>query len=95
MQNQLKPVGVKLDPELKTRLKRLGEAKHRSSHWMMREAIRQYIEREEAAERLRQETLERWNAFKQDGKHVGHEAMVAWLSTWGTDKETGRPPCEK
>jgi len=56
----------------------------------MREAIREYVEREEEAEKLRQETIERWKAYKKDGKHVSNEAMIAWLDTWGTDKEAGR-----
>lgn len=95
MQSQIKPVGVKLDPALKERLKKLGTAKHRSPHWIMREAILEYVEREEAAEKLRQETIERWKTYQKDGKHVSNEAMMAWLDTWGTDKETGRPSCEK
>ena len=41
------PVAVKIAPEMKERMKRLAEAKQRTPHWMMREAIRQYIEREE------------------------------------------------
>ncbi|MEK6725169.1 MAG: CopG family ribbon-helix-helix protein [Deltaproteobacteria bacterium] len=95
MQSQTKPLGVKLDHELKGRLKKLGEAKHRSPHWIMKEAIKMYVEREEAAEKLRQDTIERWRAYQKDGKHVSNEAMIAWLDTWGTDKETGRPLCEK
>ncbi|HLB05278.1 MAG TPA: ribbon-helix-helix protein, CopG family [Thermodesulfobacteriota bacterium] len=79
-----------LDHELRDRLKKLGTAKHRSPHWIMREAIREYVEREEEAEKLRQETIERWKAYKKDGKHVSNEAMIAWLDTWGTDKEAGR-----
>lgn len=95
MQSQIKPVGVKLDHELKGRLKKLGAAKHRSPHWIMKEAIREYVEREEASEKLRQETIERWKAYQKDGKQVSNEAMIAWLDTWGTDKEAGRPLCEK
>lgn len=91
MHSPLKPIGVKLEPALKDRLQRIGAVKHRSPHWMMKEAIREYIEREEAAERLRQETLQAWAAFQQDGKHVAHEAMTAWLNSWGTESETGRP----
>lgn len=95
MQSQTKPLGVKLDHELRERLKKLGTTKHRSPHWIMKQAIREYVEREEEAEKLRQETIERWKAYQKDGKHVSNETMIAWLDTWGTDKETGRPLCEK
>lgn len=40
-------VGVKLDDETRDRLKNLGEVKQRSVHWLMREAIQDYIEKEE------------------------------------------------
>ena len=49
---------VKLDAELKSRLDRLAGERRRSSHWLMREAIRQYVEREEARESFKQEALE-------------------------------------
>ena len=44
---------LKLDPELRDRLRRLAEARRRTPHWLMREAIAQYVDREEARERLR------------------------------------------
>lgn len=39
-------IGVKLDEEIRDRLKSLGTARQRSTHWLMREAIREYLERE-------------------------------------------------
>ena len=44
---------LKLEAGLKERLHRLATARRRSSHWLMREAIEQYVEREEARERLK------------------------------------------
>lgn len=44
-------IGVKLDAEIRDRLKALGAIKHRSAHWIIREAIREYLEREEEIER--------------------------------------------
>ena len=87
------PMAVKLDPELKERLLRLAAAKKRSPHWIMREALREYTEREELAENLRQETLKRWETYKVTGETVDNEAVMAWLDTWGTDHETKCPPC--
>ena len=34
-------MGVKLDRETRARLQKLGKARNRSSHWLMREAIRE------------------------------------------------------
>ncbi len=87
-------MAVKLEPEIQDRLKRLAAAKRRSPHWLMKEALREYVEKEEAAEKLRQETLERWEAYQLSGESVSNEAVMAWLDTWGTANETERPPCE-
>ncbi len=83
---------VKLDIGIKDRLDRLGQTKHRSPHWLMKEAITRYIEEEELKEQLIQETLTRWQEA-ETGKTVSHQSVSQWLDTWGTDKETQRPPC--
>ncbi len=41
---------IKLYDELKGRVQHLADARRRSSHWIMREAIAQYVEREEKRE---------------------------------------------
>ncbi|MCC4257123.1 ribbon-helix-helix protein, CopG family [Sphingobium sp. UBA5915] len=41
-----------LDDALKGRARQLAEVRRRSSHWIMREAIAQYVEREEKREAL-------------------------------------------
>ena len=82
-----KPVGVKLDEETLKRLKALGERLDRTPHWLMKEAIRQYLEREETAYRERQLLLERWESYQQTGESVPHDEVIQWLESWGTDKE--------
>jgi len=84
------PTGVKLDLKTKKRLQRLSKQKHRTPHWLMKEAISQYIEREEEGERFKKETLARWKEVSQ-GKTVRHEEVLEWLATWGREDETGRP----
>jgi len=88
------PTGVKLEAGTKTRLKKLSTLKRRTIHWLMKEAIAQYLDHEEQAEKLKQDTLARWEETEQN-KLVLHEPVMAWLDTWGTDNETKRPPCKK
>ncbi len=83
-------VGVKLDDETRARLKKLGEARQRSTHWIMREAIQKYLDREEREERRNQEADEAWLEYKQSGLGVDNGAMMAWVDSWGTDEEA---PC--
>ena len=44
---------------------------------MMHQAIEQYVEREEAREAFRQDTLKAWEEFQETGLHVSGEEMVA------------------
>jgi predicted transcriptional regulator len=78
---------VKLDDNIYERLKALGEARQRSPHWLMKEAIRQFLEREEKAEKIRRDTLERWARFEATGETMSHDAVETWLETWGTEAE--------
>jgi predicted transcriptional regulator len=84
---------VKLDTEIKTRLQRLAEARRRSAHWLMREAIEQYVEREERHEALRQEALAAWEAYQATGRHVTAEEADSWLARLeaGEDAEPPAP----
>lgn len=84
-------MGVKLDEQTRERLKRLGELKRRTPHWIMREAILTYLDREEQKEQEKQEDFERWRRYKSTGRHASHETVEAWLETWGTEEETECP----
>jgi predicted transcriptional regulator len=82
---------VKMDDATYDRLKALGAARQRSPHWLMKEAIRQFLEREEQAEHIRQDTLSRWANYEATGETVPHETVEAWLQTWGTENEAKCP----
>ncbi len=71
---------LKLDTDIKTRLERLAEARRRSADWLMREAIEQYIEREERRDSLRQDALAAWAAYQATGLHVTAEEADNWLA---------------
>jgi predicted transcriptional regulator len=86
---------VKLDDELKNRIQHLANVRQRSAHWIMREAIRDYVEREEARESFKQEAIASWKVYKETGKHLTGQEVRDWLNNWGTDKETDIPECHK
>ena len=93
MTTQVKPMAIKLTASERERLGKLAEAKKRAAHWLAKEAIGQYLEREEAAERFRRETLERWEEFCQTGRSVPHDAVMEWLESWGDENEAEGPKC--
>ncbi|MDR2208864.1 MAG: CopG family ribbon-helix-helix protein [Azoarcus sp.] len=86
---------LKIDDALKERVQQLAGLRQRSSHWIMREAITQYVEREEARERFRQEALASWTAYQETGRHLTGEEVRSWLKTWGTEGEAEIPACHE
>ena len=91
MQKQLKPIAIKLPENDRERLSRLAEAKKRSPHWLAKEAISQYLDREEAVEHFKQETIARWGEYRQTGKTVSNDVVMTWLDSWGTNEESEPP----
>lgn len=86
---------IKLDDDMKERVLHLAEARKRTSHWIMREAIAQYVEREEKREALRRDTLKAWEEFQETGLHATAEEVDEWLASWGTENELSAPECHK
>ena len=76
----LPTTSLKLDAELKIRVHRLAEARRRSAHWIMREAIEQYVEREERRQQLHQDALAAWDEYQATGRHVTDGEAEAWLA---------------
>jgi predicted transcriptional regulator len=86
---------IKLDDELKGRIRHLAETRRRSAHWIMREAIAQYVDREEKREALRQDTLKAWDEFQATGLRATADEVDKWLASWGTDDELPAPECHE
>lgn len=87
------PVAIKIDAKTKERVKRLAEARHRTSHWIMREAITQYVEREEKREIFRQDGIKAWNEYQAAGLHVTADEADAWLARLETGQDAEPPEC--
>ena len=90
-----KTVSVKLDNDMRDRIRIIADAKKRTTHWVMRQAIEQYIEREERREMFRQETLKAWEEYQETGLYVTVEEVTDWLETWGELDEKAAPICHR
>ena len=88
-------VSIKIDQKTKERYKKLARIKDRSAHWMMREAINQYVDREEKRESFRQDAVNSWNEYQETGLHATGDEVIQWLNTWGTDDEKDAPECHQ
>lgn len=86
---------LKIDDALKERVQQLASHRRRSAHWIMLEAIQQYVDREEARENFKKEALSSWTAFRENGRHLTGEEVGNWLETWGDDGDNPVPPCHE
>ncbi|NNM50863.1 MAG: ribbon-helix-helix protein, CopG family [Pseudomonadales bacterium] len=86
---------LKIEDSLKGRVQHLANQRRRSAHWIMLEAIQQYVEREEARENFKQEALASWATYQETSQHLTGQEVRAWLNTWGTEDEKAVPECHK
>jgi len=74
-------VGIRLDDEIQARLKNLGNIRDRSPHYLMKEAVATYLNREEEIEAEKALLKARWNKFELTGEAISHSDMKSWAST--------------
>ncbi len=88
-----KAVAVKLDQSTRDRIKRLAVARHRAPHWVMHEAIQQYVEREEKRESFKQDAIRAWGHYQATGLHVTEDEADAWLAKLESGIDAEPPKC--
>lgn len=91
--NAVQSTTIKIDQSIKDRVKRLADARHRTPHRVMLDAIREYVEREEKREAFRQDGIRAWNEYQATGLHVTHENADAWLAKLGEGQDVEPPAC--
>ena len=89
----MRPVAIKIESDIKERVKRLAEARQRSPDWLMREAINQYVDREEKREAYRQDGIAAWNEYQATGLHVTLDEADAWLAKLEAGEDVEPPEC--
>ena len=89
----MRPVAIKIESDIKERVKRLAEARQRSPDWLMREAIHQYVDREEKREAYRQDGIAAWNEYQATGLHVTLDEADAWLAKLEAGEDVEPPEC--
>lgn len=89
----IRPVAIKIDGDTRERLKRLAASRQRTPHWLMREAISQYVTREEKREAFRQDGINAWNEYQSCGRHATLEEADAWLAKLEAGQDVEPPEC--
>jgi predicted transcriptional regulator len=94
MTTAIRPTSVKLDDVTKERVNRLAAARDRTPHWMILEAIHQYVEREEKRETLRSAAVSAWADYQETGLHVSVDAADDWLTALSAGEDREAPECQ-
>lgn len=84
---------LKLANRLKQRVQRIAAARRRSPHWVMLEALEQYVDREEMREKTRKDALDAWEHFEATGLHLTGEEADAWLARLEAGEDAEVPEC--
>lgn len=82
---------ISLDRDTYYKVERLADARQLTPHRVVKEAIEQYLDREEKQEAFRRDTLKAWQEYEETGMHVDADEVSAWLNTWGDDAEVAPP----
>ena len=86
-------VAIKIEDDMKARVKRLADARQRTPHWLMREALTQYVDREEKREAFRQDSLKAWETFRATGLDVSADEADAWMPLLEQGHDIEPPKC--
>lgn len=89
------PLSVKLEANEKAALMKIAASKERSVHFVMRQALNEYIDREQKRIDFYEDGRKALEHYKETGLHVTHEEMMVWAQSIGTPDELPPPVCHK
>jgi predicted transcriptional regulator len=81
---------VRLQPEVETSLEEMAGKLHRSKNWLVNQAIREFVARQEQEQARWKDTLGAIESVAH-GKVVSGESVHAWLRSWGQPDELPPP----
>lgn len=81
---------VRLQPEIEQGLEAIAGKTQRTKSWVINQALKEYIQRQEQEQARWRETLNAMESVAQ-GKVVSGEAVHTWLRSWGSSQELPPP----
>ena len=85
---------IRLQPEVESGLEAMSDKLHRSKNWLINQAIREFVARQELEQTRWTETLAAMESVA-NGNVVSGQAVHAWLESWGTSEEQSPPQVGK
>jgi predicted transcriptional regulator len=89
------PLSVKLEADEKTALMKIAATKARSVHYVMRQALSEYIEREQKRSDFYEDGKKALEHCQATGLHVTQDEIMVWAESLGTPEELPPPVCHE
>ena len=84
---------IKIPGSLRDRVQHLAEARQRTPHALMLQAIETYVDREEKREALRQDARAAHDEYMQTGLHLTNDEVRAWIDQLRQGNKVPMPKC--
>ena len=88
-------VTIKLDATDRARLATLAAARKRTPHYLMKEAILEYLQKEEARQNFIAAAESSFVHYKETGLHITLDEFDSWVDQVQQDPNTPIPACHK
>ena len=89
------PMSIKLGSEQKDLLVRLAKEKQRSVHFLLCQAVKEFIDKENTRSDFYETAKIAGEHYEQTGLHTTQEELRAWANSLGGDNELTPPTCHE
>ncbi|HLJ78622.1 MAG TPA: ribbon-helix-helix protein, CopG family [Acidobacteriaceae bacterium] len=76
-------------------VRRLAAARGVSPEQIVREAVEQYVDRDEQRQRYHRDALAAWHDYQSTGLHVSDEEADRWLAQLEAGEDAAPPECHR
>jgi predicted transcriptional regulator len=88
--NSMGMTSVRMPDELLAQLEATAEKLRRSKGWIINDAVKEYLAKEEREARMVEETREALADIRA-GRVIDSADIIDWLDSWGSDDEKTPP----
>jgi predicted transcriptional regulator len=84
---------IKIPGELRTRIQKIAQARQRTPHALMLQALETFVTREEKREAWRQEGIAAWEEYQRTGLHLTNAEVLGWMDKIIQGEKVPMPKC--
>ncbi len=84
---------IKMPGALRDRIQHLAQARNRTPHSIMLQALEAYVTKEEKREAFRQEGIAAWEEYQGTGLHLTNDEVKTWLAKLAEGNDVEPPKC--